>query len=129
MQEAITTPRGEIAATISRDSIRILRDYTGRGPTRARTVINDELVAITMVDTLTKGEARLVEIGKAEHVLQTRREYQRAMERDLVALVEREMDRKVIAFLSDNHIDPDIAVESFVLERKEELSSDGVAHG
>jgi uncharacterized protein YbcI len=129
MQDAITTPRGEIAATISRESIRILRDYTGRGPTRARTVINDELVAITMVDTLTKGEARLVELGRSEHVLTTRYEYQRAMENDLIALVEGEMGRKVIAFLSANHIDPDIAVESFVLEPKHELGGDGVAHG
>ncbi len=134
MQETTTAPRGEIAARISRESIRILRDYTGRGPTRARTVINDELVAITMVDTLTKGEASLVELGKTEHVLLTRREYQRAMEKDLVALVEGETGRKVIAFLSDNHIDPDIAVEAFVLERKQGpgsdgASSDGVAHG
>jgi uncharacterized protein YbcI len=97
-------------------------------------VINDELVAITMVDTLTKGEAKLVELGRAEHVLTTRQEFQRAMENDLVALVEGETGRNVIAFLSANHIDPDIAVESFVLERKQEpgsdgASSDGVAHG
>jgi uncharacterized protein YbcI len=116
MQKAATR-RSEIAATISREAIRILRDYTGRGPTKARTTITDELVAITLVDTLTKGEARLVELGKADQVRQMRREYQRAMEHELVELVEREVGRKVAAFLSDNHFKPDIAVEMFVLER------------
>jgi hypothetical protein len=38
------------------------------------------------------------------------------MRDDLIAIVERQLDRKVIAFMSQNHIDPDLAVEVFVLE-------------
>jgi flavorubredoxin len=38
------------------------------------------------------------------------------MRDDLVEIVERELDRKVIAFMSQNHIDPDLAVEVFVLQ-------------
>lgn len=125
MQETAAAPRGEIVTTISREGVRILREYTGRGPTRARTVINSELVAIIFADTLTKGEAKLVELGKGDHVLNTRREYQRAMRDDLVALVESTVGRKVIAFLSDNHLDPDIGVEMFVLEPEE---NDAAAH-
>jgi len=126
MQETATTRRGEIAAQISREAVQVLRDYTGRGPTKARTVINSELVAVTFADSLTKGEARLVELGKGDHVLETRREYQRAMEAELVALVERALGQRVIAFLSDNHLDPDIGVEAFVLEpRHEPGESDG----
>jgi hypothetical protein len=34
----------------------------------------------------------------------------------LVGGVEKLTDRKVIAFMSDNHIDPDLGIESFVLE-------------
>ena len=116
MEQAARTQRGEMAATISRKAVQILREYTGRGPTKAKTVINHELVAIVLADTLTKGESRLVELGQEEHVRETRRRYQFAMQDDLVGLVEGETGRKVIAFLSDNHFDPDIAVESFVLE-------------
>ena len=47
-----------------------------------------------------------------------RRTYQETMRDDFVALVEDVVGRKVIAFLSDHHIDPDIAVEMFVLERR-----------
>jgi uncharacterized protein YbcI len=111
-----TSARGEMAATISRQAVRILREYTGRGPTKARTVVNTDYLAIIFRDTLTKGEAKLVEMGKGEYVLEVRRQFQRAMRDDLISLVEITTGRKVIAFLSDNHLDPDVAVESFVLE-------------
>jgi uncharacterized protein YbcI len=118
MQEPALAPRGEIAATISREAVQIIREYTGRGPNKARTVIDAELVAITFADTLTKGEAKLVDLGKGDHVRKTRREYQGAMRDDLVDTVEAATGRKVIAFLSDNHLDPDIGLEAFVLERE-----------
>jgi hypothetical protein len=38
------------------------------------------------------------------------------MRADLVAGVEMITGRTVIAFLSDNHLEPDVAIESFVLE-------------
>lgn len=116
MNETEATLPGETAAAISRQTVQILRDYTGRGPTRARTLINTELVTIMLQDTLTKGEKRLVELNKADHVLNTRREYQAAMQDDLVAMVEKHIGRKVVAFLSDNHMNPDIALEAFVVE-------------
>lgn len=127
MVEMAASQRRELSATISREAVKILRDYTGRGPTRARTVINSELCAVTFSDTLTKGEARLVELGKGDHVLHTRREYQRAMQPELVGLIESTLGRKVIAFLSDNHLDPDIGIEAFVLERQEDGAGNGNA--
>ena len=69
-----------------------------------------------LADTLTKGESTLVENGQSDRVLQLRHDYQLAMRDDLVALVEDQLERKVIAFMSQNHIDPDLAVEVFVLE-------------
>ena len=93
----------------------MLREYTGRGPTKAKTTINDDSVMILLADTLTKGERKLVETGKADHVTGLRHEFQKVMRDDLIALVERETDRKVIGFMSDNHVDPDLAVEVFVL--------------
>ena len=44
-----------------------------------------------------------------------RRAFQRAMRNDLCAEVEKITQRQVIAFFSDNHINPDMAIESFVL--------------
>jgi uncharacterized protein YbcI len=101
---------------ISTSAVQLLREYTGRGPTKAKTLINDNLVTIVLADTLTTGESTLVENGRSDRVLDLRHDYQETMRDDLVALVERQLDRKVIAFMSQNHIDPDLAVEVFILE-------------
>ena len=100
---------------ISTAAVQILHEYTGRGPTQAKTVINDDLVTIVLADTLAQGERTLVDHGLSDRVLQLRHDYQLAMRDDLVALVERQLDRKVIAFMSQNHIDPYLAVEVFIL--------------
>jgi uncharacterized protein YbcI len=95
--------------------VRLVSEYTGRGPTKARTYYDGDLVAIVLQDTLTRGERSLVRDGRSELVLSTRRAFQATMSDDAVAGVEEITGRKVMAFLSDNHIDPDVAVESFVL--------------
>jgi uncharacterized protein YbcI len=101
---------------ISTATVQLLHEYTGRGPTKAKTLINDDLVTVLLADTLTTGERRLVDNGRADRVLQLRHDYQDTMREELIAIVERQLDRKVIAFMSQNHIDPDLAVEVFVLE-------------
>jgi uncharacterized protein YbcI len=112
-----TEQSGRIAAAISNGVVKLLRDYTGRGPTKTRTYINSDYIAVVMYDTLTKGERSLVDDGRRELVLSARKAYQQTMRPALIALVEQLAERKVIAFLSDNHLDPDVAVESFILER------------
>lgn len=114
--EAPERPRGSVTNAISNLVVRLLNEYTGRGPTRARTYMQDDLISVVMRDTLTKAERSLAEQGRGEHVRQSRRFLQETMRGELVAGVERLSGRKVIAFLSDNHLDPDIAVETLVLE-------------
>jgi uncharacterized protein YbcI len=122
--------RGLTAAAISNGAVQLLAEYTGRGPTKAHTIINRDSVAIVLQDQLTKGERRLVEEGRTQHVLDTRHAYQTVMRDDLIALVEQNVHRKVIAFLSDNHMDPDVGVEFFVLESQDNGASvDGASAG
>lgn len=105
-----------MAAAISSATVKLLSEYTGRGPTRARTTINSDHVTVIFRDALTHGERSLVADGKHEIVQEMRRCFQRTMASDLIAVIERLTGRRVIAFMSDNHIDPDMAVEVFVLE-------------
>jgi uncharacterized protein YbcI len=107
---------GQLASAISNLIVRVTLDYTGRGPTKSRTYVLDDLITVVTADLLTKGEMSLAASGQAEHVLETRRRFQIAMEGELVAGVERLTGRRVVAFMSANHLDPDIAIESFVLE-------------
>jgi uncharacterized protein YbcI len=111
--------RGQIAAQISTRAVQILHDYTGRGPTKARTILNHDSVTIILQDALTKGELSLVNAGREAEVLRTRHSYQEVMGPDLTQIVEDAVGRKVIAFLSDNHANPDVAVEFFLLEPQE----------
>jgi len=122
------TSDGSIASAISNAIRQLIAEYTGRGPTRARTSIRDNLVVVLLEDTLTKGERRLVTKGRDHRVIDYRREFQDAMREDAIASIEHITGRKVTAFMSANHIDPDLAAELFVLEPKPEArSSDGAA--
>ena len=104
-----------VTAEISTAAVRLLREYTGRGPTKARTTISDDHVVIVLGDLLTKGERKLVDSGKHDRVLALRRDFQLAMREDLVAMIEELTGRQVKAFMSDNHVDPDLAIEVFIL--------------
>jgi uncharacterized protein YbcI len=116
----ITAPPGELAASISNDVVHLLSRYTGRGPTKARTYIFEDFISVVLRDTLTQGERSLVADGNRDVVLTTRKAYQDAMGADLIAAVEARSGRAVLAFLSANHIDPDVAVESFVLHPRQD---------
>jgi uncharacterized protein YbcI len=101
---------------ISNAIVGLLREYTGRGPTKARTTLRDNLVVVLLEQTLTKGEQVLVEKGRGENVLALRHEYQEAMRDEASARVAEITGRKVIAMMSANHLDPDLGVELFVLD-------------
>jgi uncharacterized protein YbcI len=115
--------RGTHSAAISNMVVAVLREYTGRGPTKARTYITDNVITCVLGDSLTKGEQVLVLNGEHKQVLDLRHTFQLTMRSDLVGGVEQIVDRKVIAFVSANHIDPDLAVETFVLEPQPEPAS------
>lgn len=116
-QERDAGPR---AAAISNALVKLIREYTGRGPTRARTTISDDLIVCVLADTLTKSERKLVENREFKSVLDQRSLFQRLMREEAVATIESISGRTVIAFMSNNHIDPDLAVETFVLEPRAE---------
>jgi uncharacterized protein YbcI len=107
---------GQLAAAISRAVVHLFSKYTGRGPTRARTTVDGDLVVVVLRESMTHGERALVEGGKDAEVLRVRRAFQDTMGDDLVAVVERLTERNVQAFMSTNHIRPDLAAEIFLLD-------------
>jgi uncharacterized protein YbcI len=107
---------GELAAAISNTVVAALARTTGRGPTKAKTTLGDNGVFVVLQDSLTRGEQVLADAGEGQAVLDLRRRWQRVMQVDVSREIEQLTGRKVIGFMSDNHIDPDLAVEVFVLE-------------
>jgi uncharacterized protein YbcI len=118
-------PVGSLSAAISNAVVGLLHEYTGRGPTHARTTIGPDTIVVTLRDSLTKAERTLAGAGQALEVLAMRRAFQNTMRDDLIAVVERISGRKVEAFLSDNLSEPDVAVEVFLLHHG---NHDGVAN-
>jgi uncharacterized protein YbcI len=107
---------GHLAAAISTAVVHLLHERTGKGPTKAKTTLGENGVFVVLEDTLTRGERNLAEAGQGASVIDTRRLWQRVMQQDMSDIVEELTGRRVVGFLSDNHIDPDLAVEVFVLE-------------
>ena len=103
------------AASVANMVVGVFSEYTGRGPTRARAYLDDDLVTVVLKETLTKAERTLVEHGREDEIMRLRLAFQQTMRDDLVKGIEEILDRKVHAFLSANNLEPDIAVESFLL--------------
>jgi uncharacterized protein YbcI len=115
-----STARGETLAQISTGLVQLHSRYYGKGPTKAKTHwVNDTVVSI-LRGGFTTVERTLVDTGEVESVYQMRRSFQQAMEDDFRRVVEEATGRNVIAYMSSIHVDPDLAVEIFVLEPLED---------
>ena len=105
-----------VLAAITRDLVRLHHDYYGKGPTKARSyMVNDTLISI-LEGGFTTVEATLIAEGKSDAVHSMRRSFQMAMEERFRSVVEKGTGRKVVAYMSQIHTDPDLAVELFVLD-------------
>lgn len=106
---------GDIATAISTQVVGLLRERAGRGPTKASTAILDDLVLVTLSDCLTRAEQLLVEGGDEDLVDQLRHGVHHAMRAPAIAIIEKLTGRQVAAYLTDQHLDPDVAIIAFVL--------------
>jgi uncharacterized protein YbcI len=103
-------------AEVTKGMVSLHRRFYGKGPTEAKTYAIDDTVVCILHGGFTTVERTLIEEKDVEAVLRVRRSFQRAMERHFTAVVEEALGRKVIAYMSQIHEDPDLAVELFVLE-------------
>ncbi len=107
---------GALNAEISNAIVRLLSDTVGRGPTKARTIHSGKIVLCVLEDTMTKAELSLATSGKEDLVLTVRRAFQETMEGEMSSAIETLTGRNVVAFMSANHVGPDLAAEVFILD-------------
>jgi len=103
-------------ASISTGLVRLHSRYYGKGPTKAKTYLVNDTVICILRGGFTTVERTLIDEGNVDAVYQIRRSFQQAMQVQFTTVVEGAMGRKVIAYMSQVHQDPDLAVEIFVLE-------------
>lgn len=108
--------RSRQAVEISNQLTRSHREHFGRGAGNVKTVIQKGFVITFLEDIYTPIEKTLISGGHEQLVIDCRFAFQQMMRDNYVGVIESVTGRKVRAFLSQNHIDPAIATEMFVLE-------------
>ena len=109
---------GPVVADISNEIVKLFREHFGKGPTQAKTIWHDDVVVAVLRGGFTQAEQTLYRHGKGQVVDDIRRAMQDVFEREMRATVERHTGRRVEAFLSANHHDPDASVEIFLLAQE-----------
>jgi uncharacterized protein YbcI len=107
---------GQVASTISRQLVQLHARLYGRGPTRAKTHVHSDYVLSVLEDIFTPAERTLISAGKGEHVFTTRRAFQEAVQLEFCEIVEAATGREIRAFMSQVHLETQVAVEIFLLE-------------
>jgi uncharacterized protein YbcI len=103
------------AGQISKHFVQLLSAATGRGPTRARTYITEDVVTVVLRDLLTKAEQVMAQHGQDAAIFEGRRAIQGILKADLVAAVQAATGREVEAFIGAIHLNPDVEVGTFLL--------------
>lgn len=107
---------GPLNAAIANEIGKLIADFTGRGATRSRAFVHQDVVVCLLQDGATRAEANLAAAGRDELVRLQRDALQRAMEPQLVAAIERLTGRTVRSFLSGSSTLGEDSVEVFVLD-------------
>ena len=115
MAEGDRSSLGEVRATISKEIVRLQAEYYGKGPTRAKTYIVEDLVVVVLEESFTRAEKTLAERGEKDAIEHIRRRFQQQMADDFTSVVEQATGRKVRVFLSETNVDHDVSVETFLL--------------
>ena len=108
---------GHLLATISTSIVGILRDHYGRGPMRAKTYALDDIIVVVMRGSgFTPLEQTIMESGQPQRVVDMRHDFQHIMTKLFTDTIEELTGRRVTAFLSQAHVDPDITIEMFFID-------------
>jgi uncharacterized protein YbcI len=106
---------GDVLTAISDGMVGLLREFYGRGPTRAKSYYEDDLVVCLLRGGFSRVEQTLLEGGRGAAVITQRMEFQDLMRERFTGVIEHATGRPVIGFMSGNQQDPDIMCEVFIL--------------
>jgi uncharacterized protein YbcI len=116
MRELSAYGTGELGQEISNAIVHLFGKYLGRGPEDCRTYLEPDLVIVVLGGGSTAAERTMFDAGKWHEVRDARLAWQDSMEVRFVETIERLTHRRVTAFLSANHMDPEVTVELFMLQ-------------
>ena len=107
---------GRLLSEITNRIVSFMREHYGRGPIKAKTYVLDNLIVCVLSNGFTAIERTMMHGGEPDRVLEMRRDFQRLMKERYTAMVEELTGRKVLAFLSQAHVEPDLTIEVFLMD-------------
>ena len=107
---------GEMRAALSNALVALMKEHYGKGPTAAKSFINDEYIFTVLEGGLTRNEETLLAAGREAVVRDYRLAFQQAVREQFTGAVERITGRKVLDYHSQVVFDPPRSFEMFVLD-------------
>lgn len=107
---------GELRAAIASTMVGLMKQFYGKGPTKAKTYIADEYLFVVMDGGLTRNEETLLAAGEEQLVRQVRLRFQEAVREQVCTAIEELVGKKVVTYHSQIVFDPPRTFELFVLE-------------
>ena len=106
----------ELLASVTEAMVELHERYHHRKPATAKTqLMGGDLLACVMGGVYTDVEKTMIELDHHNIVAETRSAFEQAMRDKFVGAVEQLSGRRVLTFMSDSNVGPDLAVELFVL--------------
>jgi uncharacterized protein YbcI len=106
---------GPLLAEVTNVVVQLHSSHYGKGPTRSKSYLMDDVLLCVMRDVFTTVERTLIEAGEHSKVRETRLAFEDAMRERFTEAVERILDRRVIGYTSQVLMEPEVAIEIFVL--------------
>lgn len=117
-QPALESQAGaSLLSAISREMVKAMKTYYGRGPTKAKSYLMDDLLFIVMRGGITEAEQTLLSAGESDAVRAFRQRFENIMAERLVGTIEQLTDRKVLTYQSQVLFDPPLVVEVFLFDK------------
>ena len=116
--------RGEVLTAISDGLVGLLKEFYGRGPTRAKSYFQDDLVVCVLRGGFSRVEQTLLDGGRGEAVIQQRMEFQELMRDRFIEVIEDATGQRVIGFMSGNQQSPDLMLLFFILAPTDLITPD-----
>ena len=121
---------GDVLTAISDGMVALLKEFYGRGPTRAKSYYEDDLVVCVLRGGFSRVEQTLLDGGRGQAVIQQRMEFQEVMRDRFAGVIQSATGRRVIGFMSGNQQEPDMMCEVFILAPTDLLDEHEIlAHG
>jgi uncharacterized protein YbcI len=112
----VARDRGELLGRVSRELVQALKVSYGKGPTKAKSFLCDDVLLVVMEGGLLPAETTMVERGRDDLVREFRQQFENELATTFTVLVEELTGRKVLNYQSQIMFDPDMIFELFVLD-------------